>query len=175
MAWIAVSADNDVMVVDPDQARVSHRERMRAIRTLRAAARRGRLSDLTFVNRLQAVSDARQHRELQAATDDLPPGGLWARWRRAFARPSAAILDLRLPPAPETYVIGRDDRCDLRLAHATVSRRHALLKPVDGRWMIVDLSSMNGIRVNGWRVRGETPLSPGDLLDIGDLRLRIVP
>jgi len=174
MARIGHSPHNDVMVVDPDQARVSHRDRMRAVRVLRAAARRGRLSDLTFVNRLQAVGDARQHRELRAATVDLPPGGLWERWKRAFARRSAAVLDLRLPPTPETYVIGRDDRCDLQLTHATVSRRHALLKPVDGQWTITDLGSMNGIRVNGWRVHGEAPLRPGDALDIGDLHLRIV-
>jgi hypothetical protein len=167
------------MVVYPDQARVSHRDRMRAIRSLRNAARRGRLSDLTFVNRLQAVSDARQHRDLLAATDDLPPGGLRARlhrWRkRAFEPSSAAALDMRLPPTPETYVIGRDSVCDLQLTHVTVSRRHALLKPVDGQWMIVDLSSMNGTRINGWRVHGQAPLRPGDLLEVGDLRLRIVP
>jgi len=162
------------MVVDPDQARVSHRDRMRAVRTLRAAVRRGRLSDLTFVNRLQAVDDARQHRELRAATVDLPSGRLWARWKRAFGRRSAAVVDLRLPPTPETYVIGRDDHCDLQLTHATVSRRHALLKPVAGQWTITDLGSMNGVRVNGWRVRSEAPLRPGDALDIGDLHLRIV-
>jgi hypothetical protein len=174
MAGIDISTDNDVMVVDPGQARASHRDRMRAVRVLRTAARRGRLSDLTFVNRLKAVSDARQRRELHAAMEDLRPGGFWERLKRPFTRPAAAPLDLRLPPTPETYVIGRDDRCDLRLTHATVSRRHALLKPVDGQWTIVDLSSMNGIRVNGWRVRGEAPLRPGDVLDVGDLRLRIV-
>lgn len=161
-------------MVDPDQARVSHRDRIRAVRALRNAARRGRLSDLTFVNRLKAVSDARQHRELRAATVDLPWGPR-AWWDRLFGRRSAAELDLRLPPTPNTYVIGRDESCDLLLTHATVSRRHALLKPVAGQWMIVDLSSMNGTRINGWRVREQAPLRPGDVLHVGDLRLRIVP
>jgi hypothetical protein len=171
MVRIALNADNERMVVDP---RVSQRDRIRAVRTLRNAARRGRLSDLTFINRLQAVNDARQHRELRAATDDLPRGPR-AWWNRVFERRSAAELELRLPPTPDAYVIGRDDTCDLRMTHATISRRHALLKPVDGQWMIVDLGSMNGIRINGWRVRGEAPLRPGDVLDVGDLRLRIIP
>ncbi|BCB84302.1 DUF1707 and FHA domain-containing protein [Phytohabitans suffuscus] len=171
------------MTADPEQARVSHRQRLRAVRALRDSAREGRLSDVTFLHRLRVVIDARRRRDLDAAVGDLPPAGLWARaelafqgwWDRTFGpRPAAAQLDLRLPPAPGRYVIGRDFACDLRLTHDSVSRRHAMLTSVDGQWMVVDLGSTNGTRVNGWRLQVQTPLRPGDQLDLGLQRLRVV-
>ncbi|GAA4468183.1 DUF1707 and FHA domain-containing protein [Phytohabitans houttuyneae] len=170
------------MAADPKQARVSHRERLRAARALRDSAREGRLSDVTFLHRLRVVIDARRRRDLDAAVGDLPPAGWWARaevafqgwWERTFGPRQAAQLDLRLPPAPGRYVIGRDFECDLRLTHDSVSRRHAMLTSVGGQWMVVDLGSTNGTRINGWRLQVQTPLRPGDLLDLGMQRLRVV-
>ncbi|MFC0532555.1 FHA domain-containing protein [Phytohabitans kaempferiae] len=170
------------MTADPEQARVSHRDRLRAVKALRESAREGRLSDLTFMSRLRVVVDARRRRDLQSAVSDLPPAGLWARaeaafqawWERTFARPGGIPLDLRLPPAPGRYVIGRDYGCDLRLTDDSVSRRHAMLTSVDGQWMVVDLGSTNGTRINGWRLQVQTPLRPGDVLDLGLQRLRVV-
>jgi hypothetical protein len=170
------------MTADPEQARVSRRDRLRAVRALRDGAREGRLSDVTFVRRLRVVIDARRHRDLRAAVGDLPPVGFWARaeaafqtwWERAFGARPAASLDLRLPPAPGHYVIGRDYGCDLRLTDDSVSRRHAMLTSLDGQWMVVDLGSTNGTRINGWRLQVQTPLRPGDVLDLGLQRLRVV-
>jgi FHA domain/Domain of unknown function (DUF1707) len=174
--------DNEVMTADPEQARVSHRDRLRAVRALRDGAREGRMSEVTFLHRLRVVIDARRRRDLDAAVGDLPPAGLWARaeaavqtwWDRVFGPRGAALLDLRLPPAPGRYVIGRDFGCDLRLAHDSVSRRHAMLTSVGGQWMVVDLGSTNGTRINGWRLQVQTPLRPGDILDLGLQRLRVV-
>jgi len=170
------------MTGDPEEVRVSHRERLRAVRALRDSAREGRLSDVTFIHRLRVVIDARRRRDLDAAVRDLPPAGLWARaeaafqtwWERTFGPRQATQLDLRLPPAPGRYVIGRDYGCDLRLAHDSVSRRHAMLTSVGGQWMVVDLGSTNGTRINGWRLQVQTPLGPGDVLDLGLQRLRVV-
>lgn len=169
------------MTADPEQARVSHRDRRRAVRALRDSAREGRLSDVTFLHRLRVVIDARRRRDLDAAVGDLPPPGLLARaeqafqgwWERTFGS-RVTLLDLRLPPAPGRYVIGRDYECDLRLTHDSVSRRHAMLTSVDGQWMVVDLGSTNGTRINGWRLQVQTPLRPGDVLDLGLQRLRVV-
>jgi hypothetical protein len=176
------SVDNGAMTADPEKARVSHRERLRAVRTLRNSAREGRLSDVTFVHRLRVVIDARRRRDLESVVDDLPRAGFWARaevafqgwWERTFAPRRVALLDLRLPPAPGRYVIGRDYECDLRLTHDSVSRRHAMLTSVEGQWMVVDLGSTNGTRINGWRLQVQTPLRPGDVLDLGTQRLRVV-
>ncbi|WP_173079076.1 DUF1707 and FHA domain-containing protein [Phytohabitans rumicis] len=170
------------MTPDPEQLRASHRDRLRAIRALRSSAREGRLSEITFVSRVRMALDARRRGELDAVVGDLPPRGFWARadvaiqrwWESIVGPRAAAPIDLRLPPAPGFYVIGRDTHCDLRLTDDSVSRRHAMLTSVDGQWMVVDLGSTNGTRVNGWRLQVQTPLRPGDVLDLGLQRLRIV-
>jgi S1-C subfamily serine protease len=64
--------------------------------------------------------------------------------------------------------LGRDEACDLVLADARVSRRHATLEPAgDGRVSLRDLGSGNGTYVNGERVeakllRGDEQLQLGD-------------
>src|SRR6266852_4975213 len=59
--------------------------------------------------------------------------------------------DRMLQPGPE-YTIGRDPRCDIVLADARVSRRHAVLRLEDGHWMLADNDSANGIYVGDQRV-----------------------
>jgi pSer/pThr/pTyr-binding forkhead associated (FHA) protein len=48
--------------------------------------------------------------------------------------------------------VGRDDVCEVQLVGKTVSRRHALLVPRDGRWWIADTGSANGTFLNDDRV-----------------------
>lgn len=48
--------------------------------------------------------------------------------------------------------LGRDDGCDVVVLHPSVSRRHALLRSDGAGWMIEDLGSKNGIRVDGQRI-----------------------
>src|SRR5262249_2845237 len=48
--------------------------------------------------------------------------------------------------------IGRGDQNDLRLNDASVSRYHAFLRRVDGRYLLSDVGSQNGTFVNGRRV-----------------------
>ena len=170
------------MTPEPEQMRVSHRDRLRALKALRSGAREGRLSEITFISRVRLALDARRHGDLNAVVGDLPPRGFWARadaaiqgwWDSVFGPRPATPIDLRLPPAPGHYVIGRDNGCDLRLSDDSVSRRHAMLTSVDGQWMVVDLGSTNGTRINGWRLQVQTPLRPGDVLDLGLQRLRIL-
>ncbi|MEH1126124.1 DUF1707 and FHA domain-containing protein [Micromonospora sp. CPCC 206061] len=165
--------------------RISHRERQDAVRALRDGARDGRLSEITFVSRLRMALEARRRSELKAVVGDLPARGVLARARmwldrasRSVARPSvasvAAEMELRLPPAPGSYVIGRDNGCDLRLPDGTVSRRHAVLMGTDGQWTLSDLGSTNGSRINGWKLQAPSPVRPGDVVDLGSQRLRIV-
>lgn len=175
------------MTSGTDELRVSHRDRWQVVRALRSGARDGRLSDVTFISRLRLALDARRRSDLRAVTGDLPARGLWARaetavrgWlaRATAPRPSVAPtiaeVALRLPPAPGSYVIGRDTGCDLRLAEDTVSRRHAVLSCVDGEWLLADLGSTNGTRVNGWRLQAQAAVRAGDVVDLGAQRLRIV-
>jgi predicted component of type VI protein secretion system len=70
--------------------------------------------------------------------------------------------------APGGATIGRSRDCDIVLADSNVSRRHAEIRPgAHGRWMIADLGSTNGVRLNGHDVDGAHPLEPGDHISLG--------
>lgn len=70
--------------------------------------------------------------------------------------------------------IGRSGSADIRLDHATVSRRHALvvLTP-EGQLRALDDRSLNGLYVNGEHVEW-APLADGDELEIGSFRLFVI-
>jgi len=53
------------------------------------------------------------------------------------------------------------------LTDHTVSRRHAELRPDNGRWLLVDLNSVNGTYLNGQRVGQPVALKHGDQIRIG--------
>lgn len=69
-----------------------------------------------------------------------------------------------------TWVIGRHPACEVVLSDPESSRRHAEVRPVRDGYLLVDLHSTNGTRVNGAEVR-EHRLSPGDVVVIGATRL----
>ena len=80
-------------------------------------------------------------------------------------------LPLQFPRgSAEQFSIGRDASCDLAIADMTVSRRHATLERTADGWLLTDLESTNGTRVNGWRVRGKVSVTPGDLSSFGNCR-----
>jgi pSer/pThr/pTyr-binding forkhead associated (FHA) protein len=71
----------------------------------------------------------------------------------------------------DQFTIGRDADCDLAIADMTVSRLHARLERTADGWLLSDLESTNGTRVNGWRVRGQIPVRAGDLVSFGSLEV----
>ena len=68
-------------------------------------------------------------------------------------------------------VIGRSRDCDVVLDDANVSRRHIEVRPSGGSWVVHDLGSTNGVRVNGRRVESAQSLRPGDRIELGRSRL----
>src|SRR5689334_15078988 len=62
-------------------------------------------------------------------------------------------------------LVGRQEDCDLRLDHKTVSKMHCIIVKTDGLLFLRDLGSTNGTRVNGQRVR-RAALLPNDQLAI---------
>jgi pSer/pThr/pTyr-binding forkhead associated (FHA) protein len=73
--------------------------------------------------------------------------------------------------ATATYRIGRLADNDLVLRDPSVSRHHAeIRRQRDGSFQVLDLDSMNGLLVNGKKVR-ENALADGDSLEVGDVRL----
>jgi pSer/pThr/pTyr-binding forkhead associated (FHA) protein len=67
-------------------------------------------------------------------------------------------------------VIGRSRDCDVTLDDPNVSRRHAELRREGATWVVSDLGSTNGVKVNGHRVN-DHPLTPGDQITLGLERL----
>jgi Protein of unknown function (DUF3662)/Inner membrane component of T3SS, cytoplasmic domain len=77
----------------------------------------------------------------------------------------------RMPLGPGGAVIGRSRDCDVVLSDTNVSRRHAEIRPAGDAWIITDLGSTNGVRVNGRQV-SSAPLKPGDDIVVGTVDVR---
>lgn len=86
---------------------------------------------------------------------------------------SVAPLLLALDRAEsDRLLVGRHPACDVVVGDPSVSRRHAQLTLRDGTWVLQDLASTNGTRVNGQRV-GRTSLRTGDILALGNQAIQI--
>jgi pSer/pThr/pTyr-binding forkhead associated (FHA) protein len=66
----------------------------------------------------------------------------------------------------------RDSCCDIALRFPNVSSRHCELELVSGYWLVRDLGSSNGTKVNGVRVRSKWVM-PGDELAVAKHRFKI--
>ncbi|WP_030913657.1 DUF1707 and FHA domain-containing protein [Streptosporangium amethystogenes] len=163
-------------------SRASDGDRDRAINELRDRAVEGHLSHDTFLGRVDMALRARNQGELDNLVADLPQRG---RFRRVITEVVASASDFtkrvesawrrpRLPrlalPADDRtrYVVGRGSACDLVLADLTVSRVHAELRRDEDGWTLVDLGSLNGTRLNDWRLVGPAKVRPGDVVSFGD-------
>jgi hypothetical protein len=180
--------DEQQDVRPPGAMRASDAERDAVVARLTEGFAAGRLSHDTFMYRMSAVLRTRHRADLPALHADLPAvppepgrpgratellGRLRAAWPR---RPRQAAPPRPAPPVPlvfprgarDSFSIGRSGGCDLRIADMTVSRVHATLERTADGWLLTDLGSTNGTRVNGWRVRSPVPVRPGDLVSFGD-------
>ncbi len=89
-------------------------------------------------------------------------------------RPARALLAVggrRLLIPPGGGVIGRSRDCDIVLDDAGISRRHAKVAPRADSWVMTDLGSTNGVRVNGRAISGEQPLHQGDRVELGSTEI----
>jgi FHA domain len=163
--------------------------RHRLASTLNAAYAEGLLSERTLAHRL----------DLLFAGGVIDPAGLVGdltrratprpRWRGVLrsltallhrARSGAAtgsgepgiLLALDWTGGCDELVIGRHPNCDVVMTDETVSRRHVQLTFRDGGWIVQDLHSTNGTRLNGQSV-GRCRLRPGDQLGLGRQLLRV--
>ena len=171
----------------PPELRASDAERENVIRALRDGSIEGRLSHETFIRRVDRALRARGSAELAELLADLrSPGrvtglltrsvawwsGMTAQLGDAWRRPR--LPGLMLPHDDRAvFTIGRSPECDLALGDLTVSWRHAELRRVDSRWVLVDLRSTNGTLVNGWQVGPGFTVRPGDCVTFGQLSFRL--
>jgi ABC transport system ATP-binding/permease protein len=85
---------------------------------------------------------------------------------------SPALVHREYAFGKNTVTIGREaEQCDIVCSGATVSRRHFQVAWQDGRFVLRDLNSTNGVFLNRGRVQHEAPLAPGDLIGIGSDRI----
>ncbi|HUM11081.1 MAG TPA: FHA domain-containing protein [Myxococcaceae bacterium] len=80
-----------------------------------------------------------------------------------------------LPVGEGALILGRSSSCDLRLPHASISRRHARLTRRGERLFLEDLGSQNGTFLDDERLAGPCELLVGQRIHIGPavLRLRV--
>jgi hypothetical protein len=174
----------------PEVFRASDSDRDEVIRMLRDGLVEGRLSQDTFLARVERALHARSGEELAGLHSGLPApppargSALRARlsgWRSGFAEAVRAALPgprlplLTLPRGPRTvFTIGRSPDCDLPLGDPTVSWVHAELRRVEDGWVLADLGSKNGTRVNGWRADSGFAVRAGDCVRFGRAAYRLV-
>lgn len=97
-------------------------------------------------------------------SDDMPWGWLEHRAGR--------FQGLRLALKRAVIGIGREEDNEIELDDETSSRYHAEIAWQDGQTFVTDCDSLNGIILNGRRIRGTMPINSGDLLEIGAHRFR---
>ena len=101
--------------------------------------------------------------------------GLSARFKEGPGGGTGGTLVLangvRVPLTAEVALIGRGSEAAVKLEDTSVSRRHAEVRSSPEGFVVVDLGSTNGTRVNGVGVT-ERVLKDGDTLAVGDSQLR---
>jgi len=102
----------------------------------------------------------------------VPPriAALRAGWESRPAPPFPNPVPLIFPPGSGVrFTIGRARDCDLCLSDLSVSRMHALLLRREDGWVLSDLGSHNGTRLNGWLVREPVQVHAGDRVEFGSM------
>lgn len=108
-----------------------------------------------------ALASRRRRRSGSAGDPMTPNGGM------ILEGPGVTI-----PLSGGSILIGRDPDAQVIVDDPVVSRQHARLQvTAEGLW-VQDLGSSNGTLVNGVAVTSSL-MHPGDVLEIGDLRLRL--
>ena len=88
--------------------------------------------------------------------------------------PTALLLidGRRMVVGPGGATIGRSRQCDIVLDDPNVSRQHAEVRPRGGSWVVTDLGSTNGSRLNGHPVERSEVVRPGDEIELGATIMR---
>jgi pSer/pThr/pTyr-binding forkhead associated (FHA) protein len=88
---------------------------------------------------------------------------------------SGELRGRRVPIKVPVVNIGRGDYNDILIADPSVSTMHAKLQRRESVWVLTDLGSTNGTFVDGERLTGEQPLSPGTTVRFGDVSALFEP
>jgi Protein of unknown function (DUF3662)/FHA domain len=78
----------------------------------------------------------------------------------------------RLVVGPAGVTMGRSRQCDVTVDDPNVSRTHAEIRARGGSWVVTDLGSTNGSRLNGRPLDQPTVLKEGDEIELGTTTLQ---
>jgi Nif-specific regulatory protein len=84
-----------------------------------------------------------------------------------FAAPGLVELD-----PTRTFRLGRNRTNDVVLHDQHASRWHAEISFEGGNWILRDLGTTNGTKINGGRISSAVYLKHGEVIGIGEVRLR---
>ena len=113
-----------------------------------------------------------------AVDNKLKPGrfGVTSQMKEVGGGAGAGSLVLesgeRIALAGKVATMGRMPDSTVVVSDPNVSRRHAEIRPVGSGFVIVDLGSTNGTKVNGALIDGERLLRDGDVVSLGTTHLR---
>jgi Nif-specific regulatory protein len=125
------------------------------------------LCAITYVTWLRIPLVESTQSGVMATTTDPPTD------QEAFlvAREGGAWCEIyKLAPANK-MTVGRDPASLIVLSDDKCSRRHAEIELSQDGWLIEDLNSRNGTKINGTRITERVGLAPGDVIGIGSLEL----
>lgn len=82
----------------------------------------------------------------------------------------------RIPLNHFENTIGRAKGSDVCIDYSTMSRKHAaLIRSGKGNWTLYDLSSKNGVLLNGEKIIGSAPVAEGDRIELGGIEFTFIP
>ncbi len=96
--------------------------------------------------------------------------------RAGRSRLRDGALRAALPGAGESYLIGSEASCPVRLDHPLVQAYHVAVRREDsGTVWLEDRRTAAGTYINGQRLRGRQRLATGDIIQIGPFSARVGP
>ncbi len=90
------------------------------------------------------------------------------------AQPRRSVLLTTLFARQQQLIVGRAPDCDICLQHPSVSRYHALFVRLPEGVRVSDLSSINGVRVNGQRIHTSALVREKQVVGIGPFLFTLV-
>lgn len=88
--------------------------------------------------------------------------------------PNDAPQRVVISPNRETALFGRSSKCDVRISCESVSARHATLRRMRDGYVLRDLGSTNGTKLDGEKV-SEIRLKAGQKIHLGDVAFQFEP
>ncbi len=93
-------------------------------------------------------------------------------WEIAVERGPKELRGVKMP-VRGPVIVGRSPNSDIVIGASYVSARHARFSIMGSNLFVEDLGSTNGTAVNGKRITEPVALKSGDMVNVGDVAVRV--